>query len=369
MKVGQMLASYPGLLPDQFADLLATLHFQAPPMHFSLLREQVNEELGKDPEDLFESFETTAFAAASLGQVHRARLKSGESVAVKIQYPGIARAVRSDLRSLRGLITPMRLSKDWDILREQIDYIGRVLDEETDYEREAEFQRKARALFSEDDGIVVPRVHDAYSTRRVLTSEYLEGVHLPQFLASNPSQELRDHFGEKIVQAWTRLYCSGRLLYSDLNPGNFLFLNDGRLGLLDFGCVSRFSDDEWALMRMVGDALEGETATRLRFVARSIGYQDEEAAPPSLLAAVDKYLCWCWEPYWYDGSYDFGNAAKMKEGMDIAFQLGRKRQTRGKPVFAFIARYHFGCRALLYRLGARVNVRALMEREARLAGL
>jgi predicted unusual protein kinase regulating ubiquinone biosynthesis (AarF/ABC1/UbiB family) len=368
MKVGQMLASYPGLVPDQFADLLATLHFQAPPMHFSLLREQVRDELGKDPEDLFESFETTAFAAASLGQVHRARLKSGESVAVKIQYPGIGRAVRADLRNLRALMAPLRWSKDGDNMREQLDYIGRVLEDETDYEREAEFQRKTRALFAEDDGLVVPRVHDAYSTRRVLTSEYLDGVHLPKFLDSNPSQELRNHFGEKLVQSWARLYCSGRMLYSDLNPGNFLFLNDGRLGMLDFGCVRHFSDEEWDMMRMAGEAIYGDAETRVRFVARSVGYENVEAAPPGLLAAVDDFVRWCWEPFWYDGPFEFGNAAKMKEGMDIAGRLTRKRQTRGKPVFVFVGRYHFGYRSLLYRLGARVNMRAIMEREARHGG-
>lgn len=368
MKVGQMLAGYPGLLPDQFADLLATLHFQAPPMHFSLLREQAREELGKDPEDVFESFETSAFAAASLGQVHRARLKSGEAVAVKIQYPGIGRAVRADLRNLRALLTPMCWTSDGDNLRAQLDYVGRDLEEETDYEREAEFQRKIRSMFAEDDGIVVPRVHDAYSTRRVLTSEYLEGVHLPQFLASNPSQELRNHFGTRIMEAWARLYCSGRMLYSDLNPGNFLFLNDGRLGLLDFGCVHTFNDAEWDLMRQGGETLAGDVETRLRFVARSLGYRQDETAPAGLLVAVDEYLRWCFEPFWHEGPYDFGNAAKMKEGIQVAGRLTRKRQTRSKPVFVLVGRYHFGYRALLYRLGAKVDARAIMDRAARHAG-
>jgi predicted unusual protein kinase regulating ubiquinone biosynthesis (AarF/ABC1/UbiB family) len=368
MKVGQMLASYPGLVPDQFAALLATLHFQAPSMHFSLLREQVREELGQEPEDRFDSFESTAFAAASLGQVHRARLKSGESVAVKIQYPGIARAVRADLRNLRALLTPMCWTRDGDNIRAQLDYVGRVLEEETDYEREADFQRKIRSLFTEDDGIVVPRVHDAYSTRRVLTSEYLEGVHLPKFLASNPSQELRNHFGARIMEAWARLYCSGRMLYSDLNPGNFLFLNDGRLGLLDFGCVHTFNDEEWDLMRQGGEAVTADVDARLRFVARSIGYGEDETAPPGLLAAVDEHLRWCFEPFCHEGPYDFGDAAKMKEGMQVAGRLTRKRQTRGKPVFVLVGRYHFGYRALLYRLGAKVDARAIMERAAKHAG-
>ena len=114
MKVGQALGNFPDIVPTEFAETLDRLHFDAPPMHFSLLRELLRSELGADPEELFESFETKAFAAASLGQVHFARLKSGETVAVKIQYPGIARTIDADVRNLRALLFPIRLGKDWE---------------------------------------------------------------------------------------------------------------------------------------------------------------------------------------------------------------------------------------------------------------
>ncbi|MCH7812465.1 MAG: AarF/ABC1/UbiB kinase family protein, partial [Planctomycetes bacterium] len=111
MKLGQILANYPDVVPQEFAETLGRLQFQAPPMHFSLLREFVRAELGDDPEALFDDFETTAFAAASLGPVHRARLKgSGRLVAVKIQYPNIGRTIRDDFRNFQALVTPMRLA-------------------------------------------------------------------------------------------------------------------------------------------------------------------------------------------------------------------------------------------------------------------
>jgi len=109
MKVGQTLAAYPKILPQEFVEALGKLHFDAPPMHFALLREQVRNELGADPEDLFASFEPTAFAAASLGQVHRATLKTGERVAVKIQYPAIDRTIRADLRNLMAFLNAIDL--------------------------------------------------------------------------------------------------------------------------------------------------------------------------------------------------------------------------------------------------------------------
>ncbi len=113
MKVGQTLVNFDDLLPDELVKTLEQLHFEAPPMHYALVREHLHNELGGDPETIFAEFETTAFAAASLGQVHRARLKTGEPVAVKVQYPGIARTIRSDFRNLIAVLTPMRLSKDW----------------------------------------------------------------------------------------------------------------------------------------------------------------------------------------------------------------------------------------------------------------
>src|SRR5512146_2246262 len=107
MKVGQLLANLPEVVPEEFAEVLSALHFEAPPMHFAMVRELFLDEFGQEPEELFTSFDRQAFAAASLGQVHRARLRSGEEVAVKIQYPGIARTIRTDLRNLRLLLQPM----------------------------------------------------------------------------------------------------------------------------------------------------------------------------------------------------------------------------------------------------------------------
>src|SRR5215468_8715764 len=118
-KLGQLLGALPEILPDQVVQTLDRFHFDAPPMHFSLLREMVRNELGGEPEDIFSHFDKEPFAAASIGQVHRARLKSGENVAVKIQYPGIARAIDSDLRSISALMLPLRLGKDWDSIKKQ----------------------------------------------------------------------------------------------------------------------------------------------------------------------------------------------------------------------------------------------------------
>jgi aarF domain-containing kinase len=271
MKVGQALAMFPQLVPEEFAELLGTLHFEAPPMHFSLVREHLASELGHDPEDHFASFEPEAFAAASLGQVHRGWLPSGEQVAVKVQYPGIARTIRADIANLRRLLFPLRLSKDWDSLNAQFGEVQAVLESETDYEQEAASLREARATFHEEDGIIVPRVFEQYSTRRVLTMEYLEGRHIEAFLKTNPSQELRNQFGERILRASLRLYFSRRMLYSDFNPGNLLFREDGLLGWIDFGGLRRFSDAERSLLRQVHETMcSSDRSQVLAYIQRSL---------------------------------------------------------------------------------------------------
>jgi predicted unusual protein kinase regulating ubiquinone biosynthesis (AarF/ABC1/UbiB family) len=248
-KLGQVAGNMPGVLPAQMAEVLDRLHFEAPPMHYPLIREVLRNEFGKEPEELFLSFETEAFAAASLGQVHRARLKSGEPVAVKIQYPGIARTIDADFRNLSALLLPMRLGKDWESVKAQFSEIRRMLNQEVDYIHEAESLRVARELFRPDDGIVVPRSYPEYCGKRVLTTDYLEGLHLPEYLATNPTQASRNAFGTKMYVAWFRMYFAF-MTHGDPHPGNYLFLGDGRLGLLDFGCVRYYNAEEREILRL-----------------------------------------------------------------------------------------------------------------------
>ena len=151
MKVGQTLANFPDIVPAEFVETLDWLHYDAPPMHWSLIREMVYNELGSDPENLFAFFDQRAFAAASLGQVHRARLRSDERVVVKVQYPGIARTIGEDIRNLALFMLPGRLDKDWEHVRNQMDDLRVRLEREADYVAEAATLIKARALFRDAD--------------------------------------------------------------------------------------------------------------------------------------------------------------------------------------------------------------------------
>jgi predicted unusual protein kinase regulating ubiquinone biosynthesis (AarF/ABC1/UbiB family) len=333
------------------------------------LREHVRNELGGDPEDVFAEFDPRPLAAASLGQVHRARLKSGEPVAVKVQYPGIGTAVRSDFRNVLAVLLPLRLSKDWENLKAQLADLQRVVELETDYENEAQMLRRARALFREDDRIVVPRVFEQHSTRRVLTMELLEGDHPPAFLARNPSQELRDHFGTLIIRVYARMYYAGRMNYADLHPGNFLLREDGTLGVLDFGCVRPYSDPEWQLMYLGHQAIHSSSAADMRrFLLGSIELSEEQLQDEDQLRALEALARWVWQPLWHEGPFDFSDGANLRQGLEIYRHLVRKRYTRAHPVSVLLARMQFGYRGLLYRLGSRVDVRAIDREEVAVTG-
>ena len=368
MKVGQTLANFPDIVPDEFVETLEQLHFAAPPMHWSLLREMVYNELGDDPENLFASFETRAFAAASLGQVHRARLKSGHDVAIKIQYPGIARTVREDFRNLFLFMLPARLSADWENTREQFDDLRMRLERETEYEREAATLHKVRSLFREDDGIVVPRVFTEHSTGRVLTMERLEGVHLDQFLASNPSQELRNEFARKLLRAWYRMLFAGRVLYADFHPGNFIFMDDGRLGVIDFGSMVELDDTLWELFRKMDRPLTtGRRDDRIAAL-KEWSWIGDDPADEDRVRLTEAFADWSWRARYCGGEFDFSDTEHFRRGIDVFVEMVRKRYSRARACTPMMARHQLAWHAMMYRLRAKIDVAAIAEEEVRATG-
>jgi hypothetical protein len=362
IKLGQALGSLPELLPEQVVSTLDRLHAQAPPMHFSLLREVVRSELGQDVSELFATFDKEPFAAASIGQVHRATLKSGEHVAVKIQYPGIGRAIEADLRNVMALIFPFRLTKAAESVRGWVESIRMMLAEEVDYLHEARNMREALALFTPEDGIVVPKVFGEYSTSRVLTTEYVPGQSLDEFLASSPPQELRDEFGRKINLAWERMYYANAS-YSDPHSGNYVFMSDGRLGLLDFGCIQHFTPEDFEFLERGEAYLDGEI-TFEESLLRS-GYSRSDVENDLYMAAPRKHQAWLTAPAFHDGPFDFGDRAYLQQGIESLKEMTQKIHP-APPLYLYIFRSLFGVKILCFRLQCRVDMKAMRRQERKL---
>ena len=367
-KLGQTAGNLPLLVPEQVAETLDRLHFDSPPMHYPLIREVVRNEFGKTAEEVFVDFEKEAFAAASLGQVHRARLKTGETVAVKLQYPGIARTIDADFRNLSALSLPLRLGKDWESAKAQFEEVRRMLNQEVDYLQEAESTRHARELFGPEDGIVVPLVYPEYSGKRVLTTEYLQGLHLTDYLATNPSQASRNTFGTRIYAAWHRMYYAGST-HADTHPGNYLFLGDGRLGIIDFGCVQHYGAEERELVLLADRMSFDDHSLAKELVRRFCGVAGDDPALPDYLQMMEESRDWMTEPVSKPGPFDFGDAAHFQRGLDFFSRSVDKKLTRGNPMCVYMNRGIFGLKALLFRLRAQVDVHEVMRRERPRQGL
>jgi hypothetical protein len=355
MKAGQLIGSLPNIAPAQITEMLDHLHFNAPPMHFSLIREVIENELGAPPETLFAEFDKTAFAAASIGQVHRATLKSGEPVAVKIQYPGISRTIDSDMRAISTLLAPLAIGGH-DYLGPKLDELRRMLKQETDYELEAEALRLARSLFAEHHEIVVPRVHERYSGARVLAMDFIPGQHLNAFLATNPAQETRDAYGKTICFAWRRMHAA-KLNYADPHPGNYIFMPDGRLGLIDFGCMQRFTDAEFEALRWTFQC-HNPGAIRQRLI--DCGRPESEYDDEAFIRIVAEGNAWLTQTVTSPQPFDYGDPANLTRRIEVVRSLANnKAAIKGNPMFLYLDRADFALTALLYRLRARVDMRTL----------
>lgn len=364
MKIGQMLATLPEIVPEQFTEVLESLHFEAPPMHYAMIREVFLDEFGREPEEVFASFERRAFAAASLGQVHRARLHSGEEVAVKIQYPDIASTIRADLRNLRTLLQPLRFREDWPHLQEKLADIEQMLLLETDYLQEADYYCQAKEMFTSDEQIVVPKVFAEYTTSRVLTTEFLPGQHLKDFLAGEPDQASRDHYCHLFLLATLRPYYRKGWYFADPHPGNFLFMADGRLGLLDFGCTRVMTESEWQLNLAAEQAYcTGDEKKMDQVIAEACLYSSAEKMPAEHLRLLKKFCYWQLEPWGRRGHFDFGDEDFYRRGISSFMELVRKGCTRGAPLYLWSNRSILGYRGLGYQLKGHADFGAIIEPE------
>jgi predicted unusual protein kinase regulating ubiquinone biosynthesis (AarF/ABC1/UbiB family) len=261
-KLGQVVSMDMDRVPKEVREIISALQGKSEPMDYPTIAAVVKEELGAAPEEIFAHFEQKPFAAASLGQVHRARLRSGREVAVKVQYPGVVESMQSDLANLDTLIKTMG-----NLVGSQVKGRGYYrelqteLRRETDYRLEAENARLFRELLAPFPEIAVPEVIGEHSALRVLTLEYLEGEPLSELIrrGSSASNEERFSVSALIMTALFAPVLRTGVVHADPHPGNFQILPDGRLGLLDFGAVKQLSPAATeANRRLYRAILEGE---------------------------------------------------------------------------------------------------------------
>jgi tRNA A-37 threonylcarbamoyl transferase component Bud32 len=363
MKVGQLLSMQSGMFPEEALREFAALQMHAPGMHPTMARAQFKASMGKFPEDVYRKFDPEPFAAASLGQVHHAITRKGEKVAVKIQYPAIRSAIENDFKVVRSATFAGQLTGH--LPAAAIDEVQRGIMEETDYVNEAKNLRYFREQFEEIEWVTIPRVYQELSSDRTLTMSFVEGQTLGGFLETKPSQELRDLLGARLVELF-EIQCHLKALHADPHPGNYLFQPGGSIGMIDFGCVKRFTLDLSELRRFYDELgwRENEAAER-RFLKIICGPKAPYEKARKILPDLEEWL----ELLRPGGSGDFFFGQKMEPALKKKLEAAKARAARTifqnkliEPEYAFLSRADMGLCYLLEQLGADVNISEIARR-------
>ena len=360
MKFGQILSLMSGMVPDQMAAQLATLQSDAPPMSYHLVEEVFEREFGRSPTKVFRRFEHEPFAAASIGQVHRATLHDGTRVAVKVQYPGVREAIGHDLANVGMLISMAGVvSRGLDAgpivrdLREGI--LG-----ELDYLGEAASQQRFYDEFAGHAFIRIPRVHHELTTERVLVQEYIDGK--PFSSAAELSERERNRVAEIIFRyAFGSIY-RHHLFNGDPHPGNYILLADGSVAFVDYGCVAEFSEDTVAGFVRILRAVMDDEHEEWRLAVEAAGILRPNA--PFSTEELWEHMHWYWAPVLDDEiTFTPALAAEMvRRNTQTTGIGGRINQHCNVPEgTVFLTRINFGLAGLLANLGARGPWRAIIR--------
>jgi len=360
MKVGQVLSMMSGVVPPEMAEGLATLQSNAPPMAYGLVQEVLEAAYGRSPGSVFRRFEREPFAAASIGQVHRAELRDGTRVAVKVQYPGVREAIERDLANVAVLLGFGGLvAKGLDV-ETLVRDLGEGIRGELDYRREAAWQQRFFDAFEGHGFVRVPRVYHELTTDTVLVQEWLPGRPFREALGL-PQGE-RNRLGEMLYR-----FCFGslyrlRLFNGDPHPGNYLLLEDGRVGFVDYGCVAEFDNAVVEGFKRLIRALDRGDREAWRAATEEVGILLPNA--PFTTDELYEHMHWYWAPILEDEvEYTPELAAEMVRRNTMTTGLGGQinRYCNVPEGMVFLTRINFGLAGLFASLRARGPWRAIVR--------
>ena len=365
MKMGQILSMESAdFLPREFSDALAILRDSADTMPLSQIRRVMGREYGKGWQEKFIDFNYEPIAAASIGQVHRVFTEDGRDLALKIQYPGVAKSINSDVDNMAML---MRLI---NLLPVEIDISGivkeakRQLHQEADYIVEAQYLRDYRKLVEDEPRFVVPGVHDDLTTKRILAMDYVEGVPLESLAEEGVTQDLKDSVGALLQHLMFRELLEFRTMQSDPNFANYLYQPEtDRVVLLDFGSTVSFEEEFTRRYARIARAMIDGDDIALRHLAEQMGYINPGNSD-EYVERILNLIRLVSEPVIKGGIYDFGTSDVFARGREAGLEMFFEDMSEYKvppPETMFLHRKLVGSFMLCSRIGSRVDVQELIN--------
>ncbi|TNE74706.1 AarF/ABC1/UbiB kinase family protein [bacterium] len=362
LKIAQSISvDNSGILPDEFIHVMSQAQYKVPPINPVLVRTIIKRELGDYPENLFESFDLHAIAAASIGQVHVAHHKDFGKVAVKIQYPNVRETIQSDLKMAKTIFKQVVKSAQTDSYFEEIR--DRLI-EETDYILEGNSMETFHATYA-SDFFETPRFISSLSTSKVLTMTFLEGKHLQEYLQAEPNQEERNHYGQLLWDFFHNQINESRTIHADAHPGNYMFMENGKLGILDFGCMKHFPKeffDGYMSALPFHDNNDDAHLHKLYKKLELIRSDDEHAGvDESFYTFFKSFGNTFIRPYKVD-SFSFDNPEYRQEISDQLKKATSFKEPVGSRHFLYSTRTHMGLYNMLFELKAEIKTKQSIQK-------
>jgi predicted unusual protein kinase regulating ubiquinone biosynthesis (AarF/ABC1/UbiB family) len=362
LKMAQIISMDKGMMPAAFTEKFAQAQYSAPPLSYPLVVKTFRQNFGKSPSEIFDTFSKHATNAASIGQVHKASL-NGKTFAVKIQYPGVADSVKSDLKLVKPIAMRMMGVKEKEI-KQYLDEVESKLLEETDYKLELKQSIEVGSACKKMDGVFFPNYYPALSGDRILTMDWLEGMHIKEFLKTNPTQETKNLIGQRLWDLYDFQLNNLKAIHADPHPGNFLFKADGSVGVIDFGCVKRIPEEFYSkYFRLMDDRLlhnSDDELMRLFIDLDFITTEDSEEERNMFFDVFKNLMQLLTKPFRADEFY-FGGDKYYNSVHEYGLELSKRKDlkkagnARGSKHLVFVNRTYLGLYSLLNELNATIK--------------
>ncbi|MBB3698860.1 AarF/ABC1/UbiB kinase family protein [Flammeovirga yaeyamensis] len=361
LKVAQMMSMDKNMLPQAYIEKFQMSQYSAPPLSLPLVNKTFIKSFGKAPYELFDTFTKEAVNAASIGQVHLAE-KDGKKYAVKVQYPGVAESVSSDLKLVKPIAVRMMGLNEQDV-NHYMKEVEVMLLSETDYELELQRSQKITEACKHIKNIYFPNYYKEYSSQKILTMDWLEGKHLNEFLETNPSQEIRNKVGQALWDFYDFQVHQLKEVHADPHPGNFIISEDGLLGIIDFGCVKEIPSDFYRnyFDLMIPENMNNEEKRKSVFASMRFIYDDDSESDKQFLDQLFKSMISILARPFHHDTFDFGEAAYFEEIQALAENqenqniLRKSKKPRGIRDGLYLNRTYFGLYSILHQLEAEVK--------------
>jgi predicted unusual protein kinase regulating ubiquinone biosynthesis (AarF/ABC1/UbiB family) len=362
LKVAQMLSMEKNILPKAYVEQFSLAQFSVPPLSAPLVRKTFFKYFGKHPEDLFDTFNSKSIAAASIGQVHQAT-KHGKELAIKIQYPGVADSISSDLAMVKPVAIKMFniKGKDSDKYFEEVE---QKLLEETDYILEVKQSQQMVADCKHIEHLIFPDYYPDLSNHRIITMDWIDGEHLSEFTKVNTNKVLSDKLGQALWDFYMYQMHELKRVHADPHPGNFLVTPKGELVAIDFGCIKAIPDSfyipyfELAIPENINNP---EMFTQKLYELEILTPTDTPEEIAFFSTLFHEMLSLFTQPM-HNETFDFSDETFFSKVADLSekyskdTQLRKMNGNRGSKHFLYINRTFFGLYNLMNDLGAKVFV-------------